>query len=437
MALGIDLNKTFNPMFRTLRQRLLLSYLAVMVTIFGTSAVAMYLFFARSLYWQLDSELLTLAKAAAPSVANAKGEVPRPLDEDIPWSSFFQREQSLEWFSTDRKLLTRVGPVFSTLPLGNRFIKPEQQGQIRTLTLHVYGYGPNQTQPHLEGYVRASKSIEGVEHVLMQLRWGIGLGGFVALSLTGIGGMWLTRQALEPIECSFGQLKQFTADASHELRSPLTVIKTSIEVMLMLNQPLDAKKLTAITSATNQMTRLVEDLLFLARTDTVTGTIPFERIPIPLDEVLQDLVELLEPQIQAKEITLKTHWLAGVSVAGDASQLTRLFSNLLENALHYTLPGGTVVLSMSSLNRSVIVSVEDTGIGIAPEHLPKVFHRFWRTDKARSRREGGLGLGLAIAQAIAQRHGGEITVSSQVGVGSCFQVHLPTVQWANTQIVPF
>jgi len=277
------------------------------------------------------------------------------------------------------------------------------------------------------GYVRASKSIEGVEHVLMQLRWGIGLGGFVALSLTAIGGMWLTRQALEPVESSFGQLKQFTADASHELRSPLTVVKTSVEAMLMLNQPLDAKKVTAITSATNQMTRLVEDLLFLARTDAVTGTVTFERIPIPLDEVLQDLVELLEPQIQAKEITLKTHWLTGVSVAGDASQLTRLFDNLLENALHYTLPGGTVVLSMSSLNRSVIVSVEDTGIGIAPEHLPKVFHRFWRTDKARSRREGGLGLGLAIAQAIAQRHSGEITVSSQVGIGSCFRVHLPTV----------
>jgi len=336
------------------------------------------------------------------------------------------------------KLLARVGPVFSTLPLGNRFMKAEQQGQVRTLTLPVYGHGPDHTQqPYLEGYVRTSQSIEGVEHVLSQLRWGIGLGDFVALSLTGIGGLWLTRQALEPVEYSFQQLKQFTADASHELRSPLTVIKTSLEVMLMLNQPLDAKKLTAITSATNQMTRLVEDLLFLARTDTVTDTIPFERIPIPLDEVLQDLVELLEPQIQAKEITLKTHWLAGVSVAGDASQLTRLFDNLLENALHYTLPGGTVVLSMSSLNRSVIVSVEDTGIGIAPEHLPKVFHRFWRTDKARSRREGGLGLGLAIAQAIAQRHGGEITVTSQVGVGSCFRVHLPTAQWANTQIVPF
>jgi len=291
----------------------------------------------------------------------------------------------------------------------------------------VYGYGSERTQPHLEGYVRASQSIEGVEHVLMQLRWGIGLGGFVALSLTAIGGMWLTQQALEPVESSFGQLKQFTADASHELRSPLTVVKTSVEAMLILNQPLDAKKVTAIISATNQMTRLVEELLFLARTDAVTGTVNFERIPIPLDELLQDLVELLEPQFDASEIALQTRWLTGVSVAGDAAQLTRLFSNLLENALYYTSPGGFLVLSMFSLNRSVIVSVEDTGIGIAPEHLPKVFQRFWRADQARSRREGGLGLGLAIAQAIAERHGGKITVSSHLGVGSCFRVRLPMV----------
>lgn len=431
MALGIDLNKTSNPMFHSLRQRLLLSYLAAMVTILGTSAVAMYFFFARSLYRQLDNELLTLAKAAAPSLAIAKREVPRTLEEDIRWRDLFEHSQSVEWFSTDSELLARVGPVFSTSPLGNRFNSPQQQRQIRTLTLPVQGYGSNQKQPQLEGYVRTSESIEVVENVLSQLRWGIGLGGIVALSLTGIAGMYLTRQALEPVEGSFEQLKQFTADASHELRSPLTKVKTSIEMMLNHPErihPADAKKLAIIASATNEMTHLVEDLLFLARTDVPTATLPFKRIPIPLDELLQDLVELLEPQIQAKEITFKTHWLADVTVAGDATQLTRLFSNLLENALQYTSPKGTVVLSMSNLERSVIVSVEDTGIGIAPEDLPKVFHRFWRADKARSRREGGLGLGLAIARAIAQRHGGEIALSSQAGVGSCFKVRLPTVQ---------
>jgi len=430
MALGIDLNRISNPMFRSLRQRLLLSYLAAMVTILGTSAVALYIFFAYSLYRQFNDELQTLAKAAAPSLAFAKKEIPETLDQDAPWRHLFNHNESLEWFSTDGKLLARVGTLFSTLPLGNNIDVLQQQGRIRSFTIPVYGYGLTQKQLQIEGYVRASDSTKEVEQVLSQLRWGIGLGGLVALSLTGIGGMWLTKQAVEPVECSFGQLKQFTADASHELRSPLTVVKTAVEMMLTHSErihPLDAKKLAMINSATNQMTRLVEDLLFLARTDASTATITFKRIPIPLDELLQDLVELLEPQFQAKEITLKSHWLAGVEVAGDAAQLTRLFSNLLENALQYTLPGGTVVLSMSRLEQSAIVSVEDTGIGIAPEHLPKVFHRFWRADKARVSREGGQGLGLAIAQTIAQSHGGEITVSSKVGAGSCFQVRLPVV----------
>lgn len=403
-----------------------------MASILGISAVAVHVFFAFSLYRQLDNKLLTLAKAAAPSLAIAKKEVPKTLDEDIPWRNLFKRDQSVEWFSTDRKLLARVGPILSTLPLGKDFNVSQQQGRIRSFIIPVYGYGLNGLQPHLEGYVRTTESIEAVENVLSQLRWGVGLGGVVALCLTGIAGICLTRQAVEPVERSFGQLKQFTADASHELRSPLTVVKISVED-LMQDHPeqihfLDAKKLARIANATNQMTRLVEDLLFLARTDAATAEPVQEQIPIPLDEVLQDLVELLEPSAIAKEITLKSHLLAGVSVLGDAAQLTRLFTNLMENALQYTLPGGTVELSMSSLDQAVLVSVEDTGIGIAPEHFPFVFDRFWRADKSRSRREGGLGLGLAIAQAIAQRHGGEITVSSQVGVGSCFRVRLPTVQ---------
>ncbi len=419
-------------MFNSLRQRLLLSYLAAMVIILGTAAFAVYVFFTRSLYRQFDDELRNSARAAAPSLAFAKTEIPAPLDEDAPWRHLFNRSESLEWFSTDGKLLARVGAIFSTLPLGKNFDVFQQQGRIRSFTIPVYGYGQNQKQPQIEGYVRSSDSTEEVEKVLSQLRWGFGLGGFVALSLISIGGMWLTKQALEPVECSFGQLKQFTADASHELRSPLTVVKTSVEVMQMLNEPegihpLYAKRLTAIANAISQMTCLVEDLLFLARTDAITGTPTFEPIPIPLDELLQDLVELLEPQLQAKDITLKTYWLPGILVAGNAAQLTRLFSNLLENALQYTSSGGTVVLSMSSKNRSVIVCVEDTGIGIASEDLLKVFHRFWRSDKARSRREGGLGLGLAIAQAIAQSHGGEITVSSSLGAGSCFRVVLPAV----------
>jgi len=409
-------------MFRSLRRRLLLSYLAIMALTLGVSATVVYVFFACSLYRQLDNELLTLAKAAAPSLAIAKKEVSTDLQQDIPWNELFKGYQSLEWFSVDGKLLARGGPVLSTLPLENRFLEAQQQGHIRILALPVYGYS------QLEGYVRATESTEAVEQTLTWLALGLGLGGTIALSLSGIGGMWLTRQSLQPVEQSFDQLKQFTADASHELRTPLTVIKTSLEVIFLHLEPispLNEKRLTEIASATHQMTQLVEDLLFLTRTDSPLKASTATHILLPLDEVIQEFVELIEPQAIAKRITLTTYLQSGVTILGNAAQLIRLFSNLLENALHYTPSGGTVTVSMTTVDRIVVVSVEDTGIGIAPEHLPLVFNRFWRADKARSHREGGLGLGLAIAQAIAHNHSAEITVSSQMEVGSCFRVLFP------------
>jgi len=226
----------------------------------------------------------------------------------------------------------------------------------------------------------------------------------------------------------FQQLKQFTADASHELRSPLTAIKTSVEVMQSHPERIhdaDVKKLAAIASATKQMTELVEDLLLLARMDAGTAKITREWIVVPLDEVLEDLLEFWELQAEEKQIALKSNLVSGLSVMGDAAQLTRLFSNLIGNAIHYTSSGGTVTVSLINQNRLVIVNVEDTGIGIDAENVKLVFDRFWRADQARNRRAGGLGMGLAIAQAIAQRHRGEISVTSQLGVGSCFQVKFP------------
>jgi signal transduction histidine kinase len=163
----------------------------------------------------------------------------------------------------------------------------------------------------------------------------------------------------------------------------------------------------------------------LARTDAMGNTPSVEWRAIPVDELLEDLIDFLSPQAQAKKITLKLNLAEEVFVKGDSAQLKRLFSNLLENALQYTPPGGTVTVSTASQDKFTAIGVEDTGIGIAPEHVPLVFYRFWRADKARSHRTEGSGLGLAIAQAIAQRHGGEIALSSQVGVGSCFEVRLP------------
>jgi hypothetical protein len=248
--------------------------------------------------------------------------------------------------------------------------------------------------------------------------------------LTAFSGQWLTRQATRPIERSFQKLKQFTADASHELRSPLTAIKTSVEVMQSHPErihPADVKKMMAIASATNQMTRLVEDLLLLARMDTTPDHISREWTPIPLNELLEDLLDGFEIQAEEQDIALKADLPQIEPVMGDSAHLTRLFSTLLQNALHYTPPGGKVELTLQGDDDFAIISVQDTGIGIASEDLPFVFDRFWRADRARSQRSGGLGLGLAIAQSIAQQHGGDITVTSQPNSGTRFEVRLPLV----------
>jgi two-component system OmpR family sensor kinase len=228
---------------------------------------------------------------------------------------------------------------------------------------------------------------------------------------------------------SLTQLKQFTADASHELRNPLTAIRASIAVMQSHPErihPADAEKLQAIASASTQMSQLVEDLLLLARMDRQIPDRQTWQV-IALDELLEDLVTLYSDRAAEKHIDLTLKLDANANIQGDAPQLQRLFTNLIANGLQYTSAKGTVTVILNRHAAQAIVKVQDTGIGIAPDQLPHLFDRFWRADQARSHHDSGAGLGLAIAQAIAQRHGGEISVQSETGQGSTFTVRLPLI----------
>ncbi|MEH2272108.1 MAG: HAMP domain-containing sensor histidine kinase [Nostoc sp.] len=411
-----------------------------MVTIWGTSTTIVYHFLSYNLYQKLDNEIINLANAAAHNLIAApvdkkaiNTKIPRILDNDddgdldIPWQDLRENHQGVEWFDANGRLLAKAGTTISRMSFTANF-DISQHHKIRSITIPVYLHSLTGRKKKLQGYVRVSESTEELEEELNRVLWGFELGGLIVIILSGLGGWWLTRQSLQPIEQSIEQLKQFTADASHELRSPLTIIKTSVEVIMNYPErihPANLNKLEAISSASNQMTRLVEDLLLLARSDAVTSTKMITSISIPLDELLEDLVEFLEPQAISKEITLKSEISTEVFIKGEAIQLKRLFSNLLQNALHYTPKGGTVIVSLVKLERFVAINVQDTGIGVAPEQIPLIFNRFWRADQARNQREGGLGLGLAIALAIARTHGGDIIVTSEIGVGSCFQVRLP------------
>jgi signal transduction histidine kinase len=424
-----------NPQFRATSWRLLLSYLMAMMVVMGLLSVVVYHFFAYSLSQQLDRQLLTLADAAAHNLSAIQADrmavhrkMPRILDNDgdldIPWQDLRLYRQSVEWFDTGKQLLGKAGKQFPETPFLTNF-HSWQQNDIRTLTIPVYSSEKNQ---QLLGYVRVSASTMEVQTELNRLLMGLGFAGVLGMVLIGITGWWLTSKALQPIEQSFQQLQQFTADASHELRSPLTAIKTTVEVIQSHPErihPSDVKKIAIIEGATQQMTQLVQDLLLLARSDSAPVNLAKTTIAIPIDEILFDLIDTLQPQAESKEITLEADLIDAIWVKGDAHQLQRLFGNLLENALQYTSNGGLIRVKIVQWDDFVVIEVTDTGIGIAPEHLSLVFNRFWRAEKARSRRQGGSGLGLAIVQAITRVHGGEISVRSKAGVGSCFRVKLP------------
>jgi signal transduction histidine kinase len=408
--------------FQKIRYRLLLSYLALFASLLGIFALAVRIAFTRSLTEQITDKLTAIGKGAGANVEFEKGRL--TVDSDFRPQDLIAEHQALQWFDTQGNLISQQGKIVLTLPLLPNKIIQIQMGKvpIQAVTEPIIASDNGE----LIGYVRVSQSLEEFDQTLEKLDWGLGGGIIITLVLSGISGILLTRQAMQPIEESFQRLKQFTADASHELRSPLMAIKINAELPLEYPDeigPKDAEKFQAIANATNQMTRLTEDLLLLARTDKVSTQ---NKDNINLTSILENLVLLYKPQAEAKQINLKFQLIGNLQLMGDAVQLTRLFTNLIENAIYYTPLGGMVEIKISRVGSQIYVNVQDTGVGIPPEHIDKIFERFWRADRSRPYNSGGSGLGLAIAQAIAQNHGGLISVTSQLGVGSCFTVRLPT-----------
>jgi signal transduction histidine kinase len=274
----------------------------------------------------------------------------------------------------------------------------------------------------LIGYVRVSESLIQLNSTLRRLDYGLSSGIVISLLLSTVGGIWLTRRAMQPIELSFERLKQFTADASHELRSPLMAIKTNATVALKYSAGMresDLEKFSAIASASNQMTQLTENLLLLARTDQGAA---IATKPVNLSLVLEDLMQLYETQAQQKKLVWQGQIEEDLYLLGDEGLLKQLFTNLLQNALNYNSAGGSITVKATRENSQLLVKVKDTGVGIAPEHLNKIFERFWRVDQSRSYQSGRAGLGLAIVREIVRQHQGTIFVESQLGIGSCFTI---------------
>jgi two-component system phosphate regulon sensor histidine kinase PhoR len=218
--------------------------------------------------------------------------------------------------------------------------------------------------------------------------------------------------------------RDFVANASHELKTPAASIRAAAETLLngALEDPPAAHRFTEqLQRDAMRLSRIVSDLLDLSRLET--GSDLAERVR--LDVIATDEVERLGDRAEEAGITIQLHADAVPSVAGSGRDLALLVRNLIDNAVRYTPPGGRVDVSVSAVDGQIVLQVVDTGMGIPQRHLPRVFERFYRIDRARSRETGGTGLGLAIVRHVAENHGGGVTVRSELSAGSTFVVRLP------------
>jgi signal transduction histidine kinase len=277
-------------------------------------------------------------------------------------------------------------------------------------------------------YMQIGRSLKEFDDHLATLKVLFAVGLPLSMLIVGGASWWLAGLAMRPVYKSYAQIQQFTADAAHELRTPIAAIRATVEAMhdadTVTKEAIQAT-LGAITRQNNRLAQLVQDLLLLARMDQ--KQLAENRQLCCLNDLVSDLVEsLLVLELAASlKLTAQIQVKEPLVVLGDEQQLSRMLSNLVVNALQYTPAGGSVTVVLTREDAQAVVHVQDTGIGIAPENQPRLFDRFYRVQSDRSRQSGGAGLGLAIVKAIAQRHQGGIQLQSVLGQGSTFTVRLP------------
>jgi heavy metal sensor kinase len=230
---------------------------------------------------------------------------------------------------------------------------------------------------------------------------------------------------LSRLDDAFRQIRQFSADASHELQTPLTILKGELEVALRAPRSADTyqKTMRSALEEIDRMAVLVDGLMLLARADA--GVLRMDQQPVELDQLVQEIYEQTRILAAHKHIHLQLGIMEPIAVQGDPERLRRLLLNLTHNAIKYTPSGGRVTLSLQRCRDRAALRVSDTGIGLTPEEQERVFQRFYRSDSARLHDAEGAGLGLCIARSIADAHGGTIELDSTPGAGSTFTVLLP------------
>ena len=447
---------------KSIRFRLTVWYLVVIaVLLIGFGTVAYYLL-SKNLYRNLDASLRARGNEIQKSIKfegdriffdqkvdelvliyNADGELMQRLGPNVEFETIGDAvQQALFGISSFVSAETAEGPNV-------RLYAAPFNVDSRTRVAIVVGRLPNDVLSMLAvfrmvilnsailliflagvgGWFMAGRTLKPVERIADIAR-GIGEGdlsrridvetddelGRLASTLNGMIGR---------LEEAFVKERRFVADASHELRTPLAVIQA--ETSLVLEKPRSQdeyrRALELVGQEVGYMSEIIGKLLVLARSDAGFEPLNFQEVNIAglLGELSQDV----EALAQEKGLRLSFGPMDGVTVKGDRVRLRQLFLNILDNALRYTPAGGSITGSVIRKDDQAVASISDTGIGIAEEHLPFIFDRFYRADKVRTDGEGGTGLGLSIATSIAKMHGGTIEVASQAGAGTIFRILLP------------
>jgi heavy metal sensor kinase len=463
------MNRTRRLVFRaaSIRVRLTLWYVALLAVILLLFSGALYLSLSRSLRQEMD---LTLSTEAERLIAGIEfgdgvlhlGEGPDNLRIGTVAALYDTTGQRLLAYDP-RQPQPPLPEALSTAAHGGQTFETAalQDGtEWRVLTTPV-------TQNGVQiGILQVGRPVAQVDATLRQLAVFLGVAVPITLLVASAGGMFLAGRALDPIDRitraaaaigaedlsrrlnfrgrdevgrlaatfdrmldrldqAFRRQRQFTADASHELRTPLSMLASQVDIALERDRtPQEYRELLAsLREDAARMSRLVSELLTLARADA--GQQLLSREEVDLAELVHNVVEAMQPLAVQGGVGLTAQMLPQVGVLGDQTRLMQLLINLVDNALRYTPPGGQVTVEVIAQAGWAELCVADTGVGIAAEHVPHLFERFYRADQSRARTDGGSGLGLAIAQWIAHAHDGQIGVESEFGRGSRFTVRIP------------
>lgn len=344
------------------------------------------------------------------------------FDDDGRLLNFARASFRIEPFILDTIAQSKVTPGEVTV-----FSKPgsenTRKARIMMTAQQVRDDEGNSTQT-----VYVGKDVTAMYNGMEKATYALAFLGAIALIIATIVGHILSGKAMIPLKEAYEKQRQFAADASHELRTPLAVVMASAELLQndpSIKSPFLKQVIEDVRDEVKKMTKLVSDLLVVARSDNKALKLKPQKFN--LSALIEQTARLMQPLADQKKIDLQAAKLPKVEIQADEQKIRQLVLILVDNAVKYTPDGGRVCVRYESTEKGKVrFAVSDTGIGIAKEDQAKVFDRFYRVDKARSREMGGNGLGLAIAQEIVHLHKGRIWIQSELGKGTTFFVELRT-----------